>query len=371
MKLKHIRIKGWKSIEKLDLPIGQITVLIGPNGAGKSNIVSLFELIHHIPEKRFQYATVKAGGANSLLHHGVKKTHHAEADIFFDRVGYLCAWEPTQDNKLVFTHEQVVVLKPDEKTPLVNFVMTNKEPDVHQETHIFHDFLDNEIKEAILPLMNGLHTYHFHDTSTTSQVRFPCQIHENRYLMADGGNLAAYLYLLHKKYNRHFLKIESTIRYVAPFFESFSLRPDPLKEDQITLEWKEKNSEYTFTAHQLPDGLLRFICLTTLLLQPKEMLPPFIIIDEPELGLHPFAISLLTDMLKSASAFSQILITTQSPLLLDQFDIPEIRIVDRIDGSTKIITPNEEELKDWLEDFSVGELWQKNLLGGLPIQGPL
>jgi len=142
-----------------------------------------------------------------------------------------------------------------------------------------------------------------------------------------------------------------------------------LKEDQIALEWKEKNSEYKFTAHQLPDGLLRFICLTTLLLQPKEMLPPFIIIDEPELGLHPFAITLLTEMLKSASAFSQILITTQSPLLLDQFDISDIRIVDRIDGSTKIITPNAEELKDWLEDYTVGELWKKKPSGWITDSG--
>ena len=370
MNIRRLHVRGYRSIDKLDLPLGQLTVLIGPNGAGKSNLISLFELIHQIPEKKFQYTVMKSGGANALLHHGPKRTPNAEVNLLFDRIGYLCAWESTQDNKLFFTHEQVRVLKPDEKTPMADFVMSNKQPDAHQETHIFNDFLEDNLKESVLTLINGIHTYHFHDTSKTAQVRLPGPIHENRYLMPDGGNLAAYLYLLSLKYPSHFTYIENTIRLIAPFFSSFSLRPDPLKEDQIYLEWKEKNSDYTFAAYQLPDGLLRFMCLATLLLQPKEMMPPFILIDEPELGLHPFAITLLSEMLKGASINSQILITTQSVMLLDQVDLSDIRIVDRTSGSTKIVVPNEEELKEWLEDYSVGELWQKNLLGGLPIQGP-
>ncbi len=370
MKLNRLLVRGYRSIDELDLPLGQMTVLIGPNGAGKSNIISLFELIHQISEKKFQYSVLKAGGANTILHHGSKVTKIAGAHLLFGRKGYLCAWESTQDDRLIFIQERINILGADEQSPLADIFLTNEHPDAHIETQIFDDFFDENLRNSVLSVLNGIHIYHFHDTSKTSQVRLPGSLHENRYLMPDGGNLAAYLYLLEKTAPKHLDYITYTIRLVAPFFSSFALRPDPLNPELIRIEWNEKDSDYTFAAHQLPDGLLRFMCLATLLLQPKEMMPPFILIDEPELGLHPFAITLLSEMLKGASINSQILITTQSVMLLDQVDLSDIRIVDRTSGSTKIVVPNEEELKEWLEDYSVGELWQKNLLGGLPIQGP-
>ena len=154
------------------------------------------------------------------------------------------------------------------------------------------------------------------------------------------------------------------VRLVAPFFDDFSLRPLPENKDLIKLEWMERNSDYPFLASHLSDGTLRFICLATVLLQPDP--PDLILIDEPELGLHPYALNILADLIKSASTKSQIVISTQSVSLVNQFEVEDILVVDRYNGETTIRRLVEEELVDWLNDYSLGELWEMNIFGGKP-----
>lgn len=121
-----------------------------------------------------------------------------------------------------------------------------------------------------------------------------------------------------------------------------------------------------FGPHALSDGTLRFICLATLFLQPPEQLPATIVLDEPELGLHPYAIALLADMVRSAAQHTQVILATQSVTLVNQFEPEDILVVDRIQGKSAFRRLGKEEMASWLEDYGLGDLWEKNLLGGRP-----
>jgi predicted ATPase len=222
------------------------------------------------------------------------------------------------------------------------------------------------IKEYTVPTMKSWRVYHFHDTSDSALVKQRHGINDNVYLRPDARNLAAFLYYLKNQHPKNYQRIVKTIRLVAPFFGDFYLRPSPDAKDQIELEWIEKGQDIPFKAHVLSDGTLRFICLATVLMQPEELKPETILIDEPELGLHPFAIHLLAGLLRSASKSRQVIISTQSPDLLNEFNVEDVIVADRDDGVTNLHRLNQSELKEWLEEYTLGELWQKNILGGRP-----
>jgi predicted ATPase len=210
----------------------------------------------------------------------------------------------------------------------------------------------------------GWKIYHFHDTSASARVKKTCDLHDNRYLRGDASNLAGFLYYLKQTHERHYNRIVITVRQVAPFFGDFLLRPFPENEGKIRLEWWQKDSDYPFLADQLSDGTLRFICLATVLLQPE--LPSTILIDEPELGLHPYALGVLAGLLKSAARQSQVIVSTQSVTLMEQFDLEDLLVVELNGAATTIERRSVERFVEWLDEYSLGELWEKNVLGGRP-----
>jgi predicted ATPase len=197
-------------------------------------------------------------------------------------------------------------------------------------------------------------------------MRKTAQLNDNEFLRSDGSNLAAFLYLLNRKHPEEYRLIVQSIRRVAPFFEDFRLRPDRLNKETIRLEWRHKSSDKYFGPAALSDGTLRFITLATLLLQPAEFRPSVILVDEPELGLHPYAIGLLASLFKQASKLTQVIVSTQSALLLDYFDPSEVLVADRVDSQTVLTRLDPKPLADWLEDYSLGQLWEKNEIGGRP-----
>jgi predicted ATPase len=212
--------------------------------------------------------------------------------------------------------------------------------------------------------LQNLAVFHFDDTSDSSPAKQIANIGDNRFFRHDAANLPAYLYFLQERHSLEFRHIEEHIRLVAPFFEKFVLAPSKLNEKKIELEWRQKGSDAYFDAWSLSDGALRFICLATLLLQPNP--PALILLDEPELGLHPLAIRILSEMLEAASKRVQIILATQSVTLLDGF-APQDVIVAENDGlKTTFKRLDMEKLKIWLDDFSLGEVWEKNVLGGRP-----
>ena len=208
--------------------------------------------------------------------------------------------------------------------------------------------------------------YHFHDTSTASPMKKNADINDNRRLRPDGSNLAAFLFLLREKHGEAYELIRRTIRLVAPFFEDFHLEPLALNEDKIRLEWKHRGTDAYFDSSSLSDGTLRFMALATLLLQPPSRRPSVIIVDEPELGLHPSAVTLLASLVKQAATETQIVLATQSSLLLDHFSPDDVLVANRVKGSTEFTRLKTEELREWLDEYSLGQLWEKNELGGRP-----
>lgn len=352
--LSRIKLNGYKSIFRCDLELGSLNVLIGSNGAGKSNFIGFFKMIGQIVQKSLQLHVGRAGGPDALLHFGKKHTKSLSTELYFGESSYLFTLEATEDNRMMFANEAICLNGYDEW----------KSRSGHFESEACK--MEREISKFALDALKSWRVYHFHDTSNNSPMKLIREINDNIHLRADGANLAAFLYLLNKKYEKNYMRIVKAIRLVAPFFGDFILRPTPLDSNSIELEWRELDEDMPFKAFQLSDGTLRFIALATLLLQPEELQPETIFIDEPELGLHPFALEVLAGLLKSCSTKKQIIISTQSVELLSHFNAMDVIVVNRKNGASEIKRVSVEDLDVWLEDYTLGELWNKNILGGRP-----
>ena len=364
LELDTITVKGFKSIAAIErLKLGAINVVIGPNGSGKSNFIGLFAFLHAIRDGRLQDYVIKAGGADKVLHFGSKVTDKLQIRISFqdERNQYAIHLEPTDADELVPSFE-VAYFWDKSKHPQPYSEVIGR---VGKEAGISAQKSSN-VGSYVRDHLNSWRLYHFHDTSSSSPMKKTADINDNRYLRSDGSNLAAFLYYLREKHEASYSLIRRTVQRVAPFFDDFQLEPQKLNPDKIRLEWRHKGSDAYFDAPSLSDGTLRFIALATLLLQPESYRPSVILVDEPELGLHPYAITLLASLIKQASTKTQVIITTQSPLLLDHFQPEDVLVADRVDGGTQFARLNPSRLESWLEDYSLGQLWEKNELGGRP-----
>lgn len=362
--LETITIKGFKSIASIEqLKLGAINVVIGPNGSGKSNFIGVFSFLNAIREGRLQDYVIKAGGADKVLHFGSKVTQKLQIRIAFEneRNQYSLHLEPTNADELVPSFEAVYFWdKVNYPQPYSEVIQrAGKEAGISGKT-------SSTVAGYVRDHLDSWRLYHVHDTSSTSPMKKTADVNDNRYLRSDGANLAAFLYFLRQKHEASYSLIRRTVQRVAPFFDDFQLEPQKLNEEKIRLEWRHKGSDAYFDAPSLSDGTLRFIALATLLLQPESYRPSVILVDEPELGLHPYAITLLASLIKQASMKTQVIISTQSSLLLDHFQPEDVLVADRVDGGTQFTRLDPATLDSWLEDYSLGQLWEKNELGGRP-----
>ncbi|MFM9949393.1 MAG: AAA family ATPase [Saprospiraceae bacterium] len=355
--IERIIIENYKSIRMLDLSLGPINLLIGANGAGKSNFISFFQLVNRIYTGAIREYSLKKG-SNNLLYRGLKNSEYIKGLLDFEnKYAYDFTLVPLNDESLFLGKHRYYHNTQNQKTK--NYKLwhygsyTSTQPNP-----------DTPTVQAILEYLNNFKLYHFHDTSDTSSMKLSHPIDDNQYLREDAGNLAAFLYFLQETHPKHFHRIEMTIRSIASFFDRFDLKPRSLNTAQIKLEWKEQGSDMYLDAYNLSDGTLRFMALTALLMQPEP--PKTIIIDEPELGLHPVAINKLAGLIKKAAVHSQVIISTQSVGLVNNFEPEEIITVDRKDGESVFERLDNQSLQNWLEDFSLGELWNKNVIGGQP-----
>ncbi|MEW6202790.1 MAG: AAA family ATPase [bacterium] len=356
MMIEKISISGFKSIKEFkDMPLGKLNILIGANGSGKSNFIKVFSLLNHIIDKRLQLFVGQEGGADKLLFFGQKTTNKIKIDVDFGWKLYSCTLYPGENDRLFFAEEKCTFKNGSGGIPAMG--------SGHSES-LIHAHAKNPVARHVLETMKSWIVYHFHDTSSSAKVRKQCDINDNRSLRNDASNLAAFLYLLKEKHENNYRNIVNTMRMVAPFFEDFILEPSRLNPEMISLEWRHTGSDSYFNSHALSDGTLRFICLATLLLQPEP--PSVILLDEPELGLHPFAIALLADMLQSAKEKTQIIVSIQSVAFLNQFEPEDIIVFERSDEQSVFRKFSKEEIKDWLEDYGLGDLWEKNIIGGRP-----
>ncbi len=371
LRLLELKINGFKSIGKEQtLRFGDVNVLIGANGTGKSNLVSFFKLLSALAAKELQMFIGTQGFADSLLYYGTKVTDRFSARLFFGNqlnVGriYEFALTPSFTGQMMFAYEKI-----DKSAHMVESherVSLRPLGTGHKESLLTEAAVSVNENEVIALLSNIL-SYQFHDTSAKSPIRQPTSLHDNRHLHSDGSNLPAFLYqMTHVNSGKDYYKrIVNRIRMIFPQFKDFFLEPANENPDMIQLKWKTINRGNIFGAHQLSDGTLRFMALATLLLQPPYSLPNVIVIDEPELGLHPEALIDLVGMIKIAAQNCQIILSTQSSFLLDFFNVNDIIVVETKDDSTVFNRLDQEKLSEWVKDYTLSELWEKNLIGGRP-----
>ncbi|PYP92913.1 MAG: chromosome segregation protein SMC [Candidatus Angelobacter sp. Gp1-AA117] len=366
--LDYITVQGFKSITAIEkLRLNPVNIFIGPNGSGKSNFIGVFSFLHAVREGRLRDYVIEAGGAEKILHFGSKATKEIFIHLSFGSEvnQYELTLAPTQDDGLYPSSEQAFFWgdKDRYKTPY-EYPLSSRQQG--REGGIS----DPELKGIpgwVKFRLGGWRVYHVHDTSKSSPMRKTNKVADNDFLRPDGSNLASFLYLLQEREPTSYNLIRRTVQQVAPFFEDFRLRPLNLNPDDIKLEWIHKSSDQYFDASSLSDGTLRFIALATLFLQPKNYLPSVILVDEPELGLHPVAIGILAGLIRHASQNAQVLVSTQSSLLLDHFDPVDVLVANRKSGGTQIERLDASQLTEWLRDYSLGQLWEKNELEGRPV----
>lgn len=358
--LKRLTVRGFKSIRELtDFELRNLNVLIGANGAGKSNFISLFRMLGQLAEGRLQLFVKDEDGPDALLFGTRKRTRQLEAEFYFADNGYRFTLQASGD-RLVFTREETWFHGDFAKKAhhLGSGHDEAKLPDVKHDT--FAPYVRNAV--------GSWRVYHFHDTSVSAPVRHSQPVRDNLRLKPDGANIAPFVRLLRERHSAYYNRIVETVRLVAPFFGDFVYRAEP--GERVDLEWFDAADPDTpFGPRQLSDGTLRFICLAVLLLQPTSLQSDTILLDEPELGLHPYALNVLAGMLKQAAEARQLIVSTQSVELINALEPEDIIVVNRESGASTFERLNPEALSEWLKEYTLGELWKRSIIGGRPTRG--
>ena len=365
-KLKEISISGYKSISPnhpLTVQLGDINILLGANGAGKSNVVSFFKMLNFMMNGSFQLFVELAGSSQVFLHYGAKNTANIEGNLTFENATnvnkYRFLLTSVPKDRLIITLEEIEWGKKRRELQRISLNSEFKESAVINR--------NNTTVRVIHKILANCKVYQFHDTSDKSSIRQSSHIENCNYLQAEGNNIASFLHYLKEteKYRSNYNRIVSYVQLIMPQFKDFYFEPN--EKGYVSLKWENVfPNDYISLPEQFSDGTIRFIALATLLLQPLKTMPRVIIIDEPELGLHPSAIGQLAEMIKEASRHAQVIVATQSPGLVDEFDANQITIIEAENGYSTAHRLEEAELKDWLEHYSLGQLWNKNVLGGRP-----
>ena len=352
--MDYIKISGYKSIKEIQIDLKPINILIGANGSGKSNFISFFEFLYNLYNRKLKEYISLGVGEEKSLHKGSKITSEISFETSFDngKNGYSAAIKLGGEG-FVFTSEKLHF----QRDKGIN--ISNYGAEANIKTN------DNYRAKYVIKYLNGYRKYHFHDTSKNSPFTNPSHIvNDSLYLYEDGRNLASFLYSINQEHKIVYNRIISTIQSIAPYFSDFYFQPS--QDGNIRLLWQDKFSSNLYGANNFSDGTMRFIALATLFLQPE--LPSTIIIDEPELGLHPFAITKLAGMIKSvASRGTQVIVATQSADLVNHFEADDVITVDQANGESNFRRLVKDELTEWLDDYSIGDLWQRNIIqGGQP-----
>jgi predicted ATPase len=359
--LDQITIQGYKSIRELkEFKLGKLNVLIGANGAGKSNFVDFFRMLRAMAEGGLRPFVTNSGGGDGFFFNGPKETGQISAELSFGQNAYRFSLSPTVDSEIMVKNEASLwrggygSWREHGGGGKEASLKSWKGAKSHRGDYLS---IDGNVFESISSWV----VYHVHDTSPTAPMRRECPVTDFRELRSDASNIAPFLYNLKQKHPSRYQRICETIQLIAPFFADFLLESEKKGENEVMrLQWKQQGSSFPFQPWQFSDGTIRFICLATALLQPSP--PSTIVIDEPELGLHPVALEALSALIHETSSRTQLLISTQATSLLDHFDAEQVIVVERSEGASVFRRLEAADLEQWIADFSVGELVRKNII---------
>ena len=365
-RLASLTLRGFKTIQDLQgFNPRPLTVLIGPNGVGKSNFISFFRMMSWMlaDPGNLQLFVGQQGGANKLLHDGSGKTREIEAQLTIQTD----AGENQYFFRLVFAAGDTLIFA-DESYRFSRNIYGSTAPWTstgggHRGPLLLEKARGDTTARVIRDILQRIIVYQFHNTTDNARIRGKWVVNDSRYLKEDAGNIAPFLYRLKEQESWHYSRIVDTIRLILPFFSDFELVND---YGHILLAWREQGSDQVFDASQASDGMLRVIALVSLLLQPEDTLPDVLILDEPELGLHPYAIEIVGGLIGAVSKSIQVIVATQSAALVNCFAPEDIVVVEREGRKSVFRSLDPDKLGEWLDEYSLAELWEKNVLGGQP-----
>lgn len=368
--IKKLSIQGFKSIRELkDFELKDLNIIIGANGVGKSNFVQVFRMLMAMSQQNFQKFILERGGADNFLHNGPKATPSIQIGFEFESHSIHAEGSNYYNFELTSTTDERFLIDESRKyvsTSWRSYGSPSEESrlqDQRNETSATGQF--NGVGHFVYESISNWMVYHFHDTSSTAPMRRSEIVEDNHKLRHDASNIAPFLLKLktNNSWRKNYQEIIDAVRLVIPFFDDFRLDVQQLGDAQkVKLSWQQKGSDFPMQPYHLSDGSIRFICLATALLQPFP--PSAIVIDEPELGLHPEAIAILAELIQDAAKRTQIILATQSPNLLNEFSIEDIVIANRKDGQSTFERLNRKDFSSWLDSYSVGDLWTKNVIQG-------
>ncbi|MDY0163040.1 AAA family ATPase [Desulfobotulus sp.] len=362
--LDRLTIKGFKSIRELTaFEVKSLNVVVGANGAGKSNLISFFRMLRALIDGNLNRYVRDNGGAGDLLFNGRKCTEKMEFETRFGTRGFRFTLVPTPSNACAIEDEARYY---EHGTTGWWHLGDSEDGTSKMVEEIKLQTAGARYSQPVYEAIASWQIYHFHDTSATSGMRNYEIVQDNKVLRMDAANIGPFLLKLKEKGPGAYQEILNAVRLVIPFLDDFILEPRSSgAREEVNISWMQKGSDYPMQPYHLSDGSIRFICLATALLQPNP--PSTIIIDEPELGLHPAAIPILAELIQVASQRTQVIVATQSPALIDQFAIEDVIVVSREENASTFKRLKEDDFSEWLKNYSVGELWTKNVISGGPV----
>ncbi|MGO6718521.1 AAA family ATPase [Rhizobium ruizarguesonis] len=362
-RITEVSIRGFRSLKSVEnLPLPQLSVLIGANGVGKSSFIRFFEMLGWmLRSQRLQDFVVLHGGGDDQFFMGSRATPeiHAELTIETDmgRNDYKFTMAHLSAGDTLMLTEEAYRFSAPQKGPGAGWIRLQN---LGRESSLPEQ--KNRTAQTLVWLLRQCATYQFHDTSAKASIRQRWDVGDSARLRSDGGNLAAVLLDLKDRDHPRYRQIVRQIQRVFPTLDDFVLEP---VSDKVLLRWKSKYSDKTFGAHLTSDGSLRLFCLITLLSMPNERLPDVLFFDEPELGLHPHAITLIAEMMKRVAQTRQVFIATQSPFMVDCFALENIIIAESDNGATNLRNLPRDKYQRWLDDdYQVSDIWLKTPIGG-------
>lgn len=366
--IESIQIHQCTSIWEQTLQLGRINILIGANGAGKSNIIRVFTLLSSMMAGKLQETVKQAGGAEALISRRSNRDHSISFTVQGYGQEYRCNLVPGSGNRLLIRDEQCHSLSDPPGSELLHPPSSQQDDaKLREESRYAVETGDPKAsgleQSSLLTALRNIRTYqiaelHRLDSPTLCTER-------DSLIMPDVQNLTYIIADLFVRYPSHYQYIRDTIRLAVPFFEDFSITGScEGKEKTLALGWREYNTDYVFPMQDLSDGIRRFIVLCTILNSP--VLPSLIIINEPETGLHPYAVAILAAQVRSASSRTQLIVATQSVTFINQCTPDDLLVVGRQEGETVVERIDTDEIHDWLNDYTLGELWEHNVIGGRP-----
>ncbi|MDV2856303.1 AAA family ATPase [Oceanimonas sp. CAM02] len=364
--LTKLSIAGFKSIRELnDFELHPLNVIVGANGAGKSNLLSFFKMLRALMDGTLNRYVRDNGGAADLLFNGSKVTRKMTFETHLGDRGFRFSLVATPSNGCAIEDEAFYGNDAHNGQSGWRMLGNNEDGKSNMVAELKRNTLHASNYHPLFEAIASWQVYHFHDTGPTAAMRKYEIVQDNQYLRTDAANIAPFLLNLKDRHASSYKTIVGTVRLAMPFFDDFILQPRISgAKEEVNLSWQQKGSDTPMQPYHLSDGSMRFICLATALLQPAP--PATIVIDEPELGLHPYAITLLGALIRSAATRTQVVISTQSVPLLNEFSIEDLVMVKREQSASVLKRLDVRQFEHWLEDYSVGELWQKNILGGRP-----